>query len=196
MARHTRQRVGASECAPVPLGPSYLSLGVSWQRLMSGTEVTPQRLYCPSPMERDTSSTPKTRPSLKRGENTQTPSARSRGHGTHDLTSEAGDGTKRKARPAGSTSLTSADVPDLACETQGSVLSLRRGRWPTRLLSWHLGPAAHEREQRPPLAAAHMAALARPVDWPTAQSQTSTLTGLGCGPGFVCHLLFNLKLLQ
>ena len=48
-------------------GHSYLSLGVSWQRLMSGTEVTPQRLYCPSPMERDTSSTPKTRPSLEQG---------------------------------------------------------------------------------------------------------------------------------
>lgn len=45
----------------------YLSLGVNWQRLISGTDVTPQRLYCPSPMERDTSSTPKTRPSLKWG---------------------------------------------------------------------------------------------------------------------------------
>lgn len=50
----------------------YLSLGVSWQRLISGTDVTPQRLYCPSPMERDTSSTPKTRPSLKWGEQCQT----------------------------------------------------------------------------------------------------------------------------
>lgn len=56
---------------------AYLSLGVSWQRLMSGTEVTPQRLYCPSPMERDTSSTPRTRPSLQRGEAHQTlPEAR------------------------------------------------------------------------------------------------------------------------
>lgn len=53
---------------PVPLlCYCYLSLGVSWQRLMSGTEVTPQRLYCPSPMERDTSSTPRTRPSLRGG---------------------------------------------------------------------------------------------------------------------------------
>lgn len=60
----------------------YLSLGVSWQRRMSGTEVTPQRLYCPSPMERDTSSTPRTRPSLKRGTNVQAPLARPRvGHG-------------------------------------------------------------------------------------------------------------------
>lgn len=59
-------------CVSVPVGHFYLSLGVSWQRLMSGTEVTPQRLYCPSPMERDTSSTPKTRPSLEQGENIQT----------------------------------------------------------------------------------------------------------------------------
>lgn len=52
-------------------GTLYLSLCVSWQRLISGTEMTPQRLYWPSPMERETSSTPSTLPSLHRKENTQ-----------------------------------------------------------------------------------------------------------------------------
>lgn len=49
---------------PPSAGTAYLSLCMSWQRLMSGTEITPQRLYCPSPMERETSSTPRTLPSL------------------------------------------------------------------------------------------------------------------------------------
>lgn len=43
---------------------SHLSLGLSVQRLRSGVEITPQRLYWPSPIERETSNTPNTRPSL------------------------------------------------------------------------------------------------------------------------------------
>ena len=44
---------------------SCLSLAVSWHLLRSGVEMTPQRLYWPSPIERDTSRTPSTRPSLR-----------------------------------------------------------------------------------------------------------------------------------
>lgn len=44
---------------------SCLSFAVSWHLLRSGVEMTPQRLYWPSPIERDTSRTPSTLPSLQ-----------------------------------------------------------------------------------------------------------------------------------
>lgn len=59
---------------PPSVGTAYLSLCMSWQRLMSGTEITPQRLYWPSPMERETSSTPRTLPSLHKETEHQFPS--------------------------------------------------------------------------------------------------------------------------
>lgn len=43
---------------------TYLSLWVRGHLFTSGVLMTPQRLYCPSPSERDTSNTPRTRPSL------------------------------------------------------------------------------------------------------------------------------------
>lgn len=58
---------------PPRAGTAYLSLCMSWQRLMSGTEITPQRLYWPSPMERETSSTPRTLPSLHKEREHQFP---------------------------------------------------------------------------------------------------------------------------
>ena len=51
---------------PTAAAWAHLSLVVSWHLLSSGVEMTPQRLYWPSPMERDTSSTPSTLPSLQR----------------------------------------------------------------------------------------------------------------------------------
>lgn len=44
---------------------TYKSFEVKVTFLISGTEVTPCALNCPSPIERETSKIPNTRPSLK-----------------------------------------------------------------------------------------------------------------------------------
>ena len=51
---------------------SYRSFSVNWHRNTSGVEMIPQCLNRPSPIERDTSSVPITRPSLEKEEEQET----------------------------------------------------------------------------------------------------------------------------
>lgn len=157
------------EAAPCP-GRAYLSLGVNWQRLMSGTEVTPQRLYCPSPMERDTSSTPRTRPSLQRGVGTSDPTWQTRGQDPEpDLKSrEVGQGEGRELWH---------HIP------QPPVTRRCSTSWSPPVLGHHWPAALHTGGTSAP--STWLVAAPGLTHW-SAQSPEASLTG--CGPGFVLFL--------